>query len=75
MGKAVVGVALRNEAKSLRDALDADVIAGVLRGLWNGSITIIKQDDRIIQININEVFELNERCRNNYRLDSAIIPK
>ena len=41
---------------------EKEMIIAILQGLWNGSVTIIKQDNNIIQINVYEVYELEERC-------------
>ncbi|TCL62173.1 uncharacterized protein DUF2292 [Hydrogenispora ethanolica] len=40
----------------------AQVIWAALRGLKNGSVTIVKQDNQIIQVNIYEVIPSEARC-------------
>ena len=53
-------------AKTVRSSFSGletgQLILTSLRGLKNGSITIIKQDDQIIQVNICEKVPSEHRC-------------
>ncbi len=50
---------------------ESELITAILQGLWNGSVTIIKQDNQVIQINVYEVYELEERCCPKPQLNSV----